>query len=458
MSTRPCGNRSGRRSATALLLALALLAPACGRSKKPESAVPTVPTLRFAGVSLDYALQRIATEAGWPVGIDEILGEDQSPDLELARADVDLPSAPLDETMRRLRAAVGGFDYSLENGVLYVRSNLLVDTKTAIDAPIMDAATFDGDLQALGKLIMSQHPSSFLTVSYVVGGYQPPRAKFEIPAKSTVRDALLAYARASGAGWTIHRAGQFTRDAKGQASIIGTTIEPTGPRKSISRVPTIYNQLSASAALADASLRLKTPFLVYDRSVVFDTRGILNLVLQRDPALSLADTLNNLSQSGFGPANWHFHWREEEGVPVIRTDHFLYFLRGRDLFSGELLPGDFEGSLPELARWINTHQRHPAGEVLMGGEITDGMAKGKVHIESGQTVHHALLQFAKTSGVSPYLVVLDMQNPFSGQMVASPRAWRGAYLQDLSEWLSKPEDEMALGLTHPPPHPRPTGP
>jgi len=86
------------------------------------------------------------------------------------------------------------------------------------------------------------------------------------------------------------------------------------------------------------------------------------------------------------------------------------------------------------------------------------MAKGKVHIESGQTVHHALLQFAKTSGVSPYLVVLDMQNPFSGQMVASPRAWRGAYLQDLSEWLSKPEDEMALGLTHPPPHPRPTGP
>ena len=91
----------------------------------------------------------------------------------------------------------------------------------------------------------------------------------------------------------------------------------------------------------------------------------------------------------------------------------------------------------------------------MGGEITDGMAKGKVHAEPGQTVHDALLQFAKSSGVSPYVVVLDMQSPFSNQMVENARAWRGAFLQDLSEWLSKPEDEMALGMTHPPPHIKP---
>ena len=451
MSTRP----SGQRTALALLLLLAVLGPACGRGKKPESGAPMVPALRFAGVGLDYALERIATEAGWPVGIDEILAADQSPDLGLARVDVDLPAAPLDETMRRLRAAVGGFDFSLENGVLYVRSNLLVKTKTALDEPMMDADSFEGDLHDLGKYVTQKHPSSFITVAYVVGGYQPPKAKFDIAAKSSVLDVLLAYARTSSSSWTIHRAGQFTRDANGQASIVGTTIEPTPPRKSISRVPQIYNQLSGSAALADASERLKLPFLVYDRSVLFDTRGIMNLVLQRDVGAPLADTLNNLSQSGFGPSNWHFHWREEDGVPVIRTNHFLYYLRGRDIFSAELLPGDFEGSLPELARWVNTHQRHPNGEVLMGGEITDGMAKGKVHAEPGQTVHDALLQFAKSSGVSPYVVVLDMQSPFSNQMVENARAWRGAFLQDLSEWVSKPEDEMALGMTHPPPHIKP---
>jgi len=443
---------SGHRGALALLLALALLGAAC-RGKETAAGVPMVPTLRFAGVSLDYALERIATEAGWLVGIDEIQALDQSPDLELVRVDVDLPAAPLDETMRRLRAAVGGFDYSLENGVLYVRSNLLVTTKTAIDEPMMDAGTFEGDLKDLGKYIMSKHPSSFITVSYVVGGFRPAPAKFDFPGKSSVRDLLLSYARNAKSGWMIHRAGQFTRDVSGQASIVGTTIEPVGPRKSISRVPAIYNQLSESAALADASLRLKTPFLVYDRSVMWDTRGLLNLALKRDPRFPLKATLDDLAQSGFGPAAWHFHWREEAGVPVVRTAQFLFFLRGRDLFGAELLSGDFEGSLPEFARWINTHQRHPTGEVLMGGEIADGQPRGKFHVDAGQTVHQALLAFAKASGVSPYVVVLDMENPFTHQMIQHPRAWRGAYLQDLTEWQSKPEDEEALGLAHPPPPP-----
>src|SRR5262249_42351513 len=154
----------------------------------------------------------------------------------------------------------------------------------------------------------------------------------------------------------------------------------------------------------------------------------------------------NLGASGFGPGSWHFHWREENGVPVLRTNHFLYFLRGRDLITAPLLAGDFEGSLPELARWINSHQKSPTGEVLMGGEIADGMPTGKIHVEPGQTVHDAIVAFAKASGVSPYVIVLDMQNPFTGALIESPKAWRGAYLQDITEWHSKPEDERALGI------------
>ncbi len=175
-------------------------------------------------------------------------------------------------------------------------------------------------------------------------------------------------------------------------------------------------------------------------------RGILNLALQRDPKRPLEESLDNLAASGFGPASWHFHWREENGVPVVRSNHFLYFLRGRDLISAPLLGGKFEGSLPELARWINKHQKSPTGEVLMGGEIAEGQPRAKIEIESGETVHQALLAFAKASGTSPYVIVLDMQNPFTGTLMQNPRAWRGAYLQDLSEWHSHPEDERALGI------------
>ena len=416
--------------------------------------MPEVPAFRFAGVDVEYALQRISTEAGWSLGLDEILPEDQSPDLAIARVDIDLPAGTLDESLRALKAAAGGFDYALENGAVYVRSNLLVSKKTALDEPFFDADSFSGDLVDLGKYIMRRHPTSFITIGGVQGGFEGPPAKFDIPAKASVRDVLLAYARASKSSWVIHRAGQFSRDASGKVSIVGTTIEPLPPRKNIDRIPAVYAQLSGVSALADASARLKQPLLVYDRSVLFDTRGILNLVLQRDPNLPLDATLDNLGKSGFGPANWHFHWRMEDGVPVVRSNHFLYYLRGRDIFSAELLEGDFEGTLGDLARWVNTHQRHPTGEVLMGGEIVDGQPRGKFHVASGDTVHKALLAFAKSSGESPYLVVLDLLNPFSGQMITPPRTWRGAYLQDLQEWHTKPGDERANGVA-PPAEPTP---
>jgi hypothetical protein len=121
---------------------------------------------------------------------------------------------------------------------------------------------------------------------------------------------------------------------------------------------------------------------------------------------------------------------------VIESARFLFFLRGRDLFRSELLAGEFEGSLPELARWINTHQKNPNGEVLMGGEIVEGLPTAKLKIEPGTTVFDALIEFAKASGVSANVSVLDMANPVTGKMGVHPNAWRGAYLQDLGEWKS----------------------
>jgi hypothetical protein len=432
------------RTALALLLALAVCGAGC--RGKPEPAQATVPAMRFAGVDLEYALERITTEAGWILGLDEISPADQSPDLALVRVDIDIPAGSLDSALRRLREAFGSFDYSLENGVVYVRSNMLVDTKTSLDVPLLEGGHFHGELVDLVKYIMVGHPSSYISVQQVQGGFAGPPVDLEIPANASVRDALLLYARVAKAGWVIRRGGQLTHDAKGNPAIIGTSIEPRGPRKGTSRLPRVYNLLSGAAALADASARLKTPFLVYDRTVLQDVRGILNLALQSDPKLPLKETLDGLAESGFGPGSWHFHWREEDGVPVVRTNHFLFYLRGRDFITAPLLAGEFEGSLPELARWINTHQKSPNGEVLMGGEIAPGMPTGKIRIEPGETVNDALVAFAKASGVSPYVIVLDMLNPFSGALIDHPHSWRGAYLQDLSEWRSHPEDVRVTGV------------
>ncbi len=432
------------RTSLVAVLTGALAAAGCGGKK--EAQVPTVPALRFAGVDLEYALERAVTEAGWVLALDEAKPKDASPDLALMRVDMDLPAGTLDDALRRLRDAVGGFSYSFEDGVVYVRSNELTKDKTALDHPMLKGGKFHGELAELVKAIMLEHPSSFIHVEQVQGGFAGPPTDLDIPKNASVKDALLLYARAAKAGWLIHRSADFTNDAKGVPAIIGTTIEPRGPRRTTSRIPAVHNRLSSLSALADASARTSTPFLIYDRTVLQDTRGVLNFVVNTDPKFPLEQTFKVLGESGFGPTEWHFHWVDEDGIPVLRTSHFLYFLRGRDFLTAPLLAGEFEGTLPELARFINTHQKSPNGEVMMGGEIADGMPKAKIRIESGETVHQALVAFTKASGVSPYVIVLDMQNPFSGKLIDRPGSWRGAYLQDLSEWRTKPGDERAIGL------------
>ena len=444
MATRVSLIRTGLRTGLSLALLAALVGSGCGARK--EAQVPSVPALRFAGVDVEYALERIATEAGWVLCLDEASPKDKTPDLALVRIDADFPAGTLDDTLRRLRDMVGMFGYELLDGVVYVRSNELGKDKTTLDAPMLKGGKFKGELAELIPAIMREHPTAFIHLQQVAGGFAGPPTEMEIPKNASVKDALLLYARSAKAGWLIHRSSEFTRDATGAPAIVGTTIEPRGPRKTTSRVPFVHNRMSSVSALADASIRTTTPIVVYDRSLLQDTRGILNFVINVDPKVPLDQTFKLLGESGFGPTEWHFHWVQEDGVWVLRTSHFLYFLRGRDFLSAQLLAGDFEGTLPEFARYINAHQKSPNGEVLMGGEIAEGMPKGKIRIAPGETVHQALIAFAKASGVSPYVVILDMQNPFSGKMIERPGSWRGAFVQDLSEWRTQPGDEKVLGI------------
>lgn len=430
------------------LLAIPLLAAwivaalsGCGSEAEPSKpGTPQVKAMRFAGVDLAYALERIAAESGLPLALDQVRPEDNTPDVALYRVDIDLPAGPVDVALRKLKEVAGGIDFEITDGVLYVRSNLLVTSKTPIDLPLLPQHSFKGTMADLVKYILATIPKSFVTVERVVGDPEPPTVEFEIADKSSVKDALLQYARAAKLGWTMNRAGHIVNDPTYGKAIVGTSIQVRYPRTSTSQRPQTYNLTSTTGALASVSARLGAPMLVLDRSVLLNTRSFLNLSSQGDAGMPLEPSLDELAESGFGPQSWHFKWKMQDGVPVVESKDFLYRLAGRDLLRAELLPGEFEGTLPEFARWANTHMKKPTNEVLMGGEIEEGLQRGAITIAPGTTLQQALVAFAKTSGVPVNLVLLGVVNPLSGKLISHPNAWQGAYVQDLRQWVPTEEE------------------
>ncbi len=441
------------RLLTAPVVAAWLIAASIGCGSGPgadKAAMPEIKALHFSGVDLEYALERIAAEAGIPLALDEVRPDDSSPDLGLYRVDIDLPAGPLDEALHTLAQATGGIDFEIVEGVLYVRSNLLVSDKTPIDLPLLGKTSFKGTLDQLLKHVRTVVPKFYVTVDHDAGTPAAPEVEFEIADKASVKQVLLQYAAASKLGWRMFRAGQVLDDPKLGVVVVGTTISLRAPRTSTSRLPEAYSPLCTTSALASASARLGVPILVLDRSVMMTTRGSLNLSLQADGKMPLRETIDELGESGFGPEQWHFRWKTIDDVPVIESRAFLHQLAGRDLLREELLAGEFEGSLPELTRWINTHRKRPTHEVLMGGEAVEGQRRGKITIAPGTTVQRALVMFAKSSAVSPYVLLVGDTNPLTGALLSDRNSWQGAFVQDLSEWLPTLADYRRAGVTPPP--------
>jgi hypothetical protein len=432
------------------LLAAVLLVGVTGCGSKEDSGAPGMPkirAMRFAGSDLEYALERIAAEAGMPLALDQIRAGDNTPDLGFYRVDVDLPAGPVDEVLRKLKESAGGIDFEIVDGVIYVRSNQLVTSKTPVDLPLLPKKSFKGTINTLVDYVQKSIPKSYLTVERVVGNPEPPEAEFEIADKASVKDVLLQYARATKLGWTMMRAGNVVVDPQHGLAVVATGIQMRYPRTSTSRRPQIFNLMSTTGALARASQRLGVAMLVLDRSVLMNTRGFLNFSSQMEQPLPLDECLADLAQSGFGPESWHFKWKMDDGVPVIESRDFLALLAGRDLLREELLAGEFEGSLPEFTRWLNTHRKSSTHEVLMGGEIVPGQKRGKLTIAPGTTLQQALVAFARASGVSIHFVLLGSTNPLSGKLVTHPAAWQGAFVQDLAEWIPTEEElQRASGI------------
>ena len=430
-------------------LAMGMLtgALACGPSAPPRDtsidAEYTVPALRFAGVDLKYALRRVAGSAGLPILIDELnpppealKGQVQGmgQDIRAERVDIDLPAGDLGTALEALFEVAPGFDYRVERGLMIVRSQRVLATRTALDFKDLPAASLEADFHEMIKWVMQNRPFTFLATGGALGHPTGLKVKFEIAEKSSVLEAIAEFARASKKSMLIRRAGypiEVGPQGPKQVSIASTTVEMMDELLQPRLRSHWRERRGVTRDLAHLAKREKAVVCVNDRSLFFDHRGDLSF-RQRGSATGwqLAETLDALRAGRVG-RDPSFTWdRNDKQVIRIRSYQFDNYPTGREILAEELTAGRFDGSLPELTRWINKNRKRPSKKLLMGGEIQPGIPTAAIDIPDGMTVEELLYAFAAAAGDGWVYVVRDVRYPH--QNVG--RAWTGGYLTRLEEY------------------------
>ena len=108
-----------------------------------------------------------------------------------------------------------------------------------------------------------------------------------------------------------------------------------------------------------------------------------------------------------------YTWEWLDGVIHVRSRFYSFNLPGQDLLNDTVTAGKFEGTLPELARWINENRSKPPKKVLMGGEITGKGPASKLEIAEGTTVEEALLDAGVEVSLSDERAMAQERNPFA---------------------------------------------
>jgi hypothetical protein len=139
--------------------------------------------------------------------------------------------------------------------------------------------------------------------------------------------------------------------------------------------------------------------------------------------------LDELGYQGEGNPR-DYEWSMVNGVPVLKSERFLFFLPGRELLDEKLRGGSFEGTLAELTRWIHEHRKQPSTKLLMGGEIRPDVERAKLDVAEDTTILEALLSFARATNQGFVVVLRDSLSP------AKPldEVWAGAFISRLSDW------------------------
>lgn len=417
-----------RRAGAALGALLALAMTDCGaQPEPPRDAVGQVAALRFAGVDLIYALQRLAGEAGLLLVLDEVrprglIGED----LALERVDLDLPAGPIEDALARLQE-VAKFDFEIEDGVLLVHSSRSLEERSALDAHRLPGVQLEVDFPGLLRWIGQTTPDAYLHMGARRGQPVYRRVALQVEPGTSVFDLLVDFSRAVGAGLRIRRAGYKLEGHDDR--VVATTVGMLSALDEPQPAPPTRSSRGITWALANLEDRSGVPICVIDRSALLDLRGSLNYIQKIDRGLPLDAALDAIAWRG-SDVDADFTWERLDGVVRVRSRHFDYYLTGRDLLDERLEAGVFEGSLAELARWINGHRREPSSKVLAGGEILDSAPRARIEIADGTRVEDALIQFAAAAGEGWSLVVRDSVSPVQPM----ENTWAGAYLSRLADW------------------------
>ena len=305
-----------------------------------DAQVEWIPELRFAGVDVVYALRRVVGEDGRILVVDEVKPRGAFGDLQFRRVDVDLRSAPLEEMLRQLRAAGGGFDYEIGPKLVYVRANLATDVKTDLDVPGFPEGRFEGTFEELVQAIMAATPKMFLRTRPLLAPPAYKKYAIDVPAGSSVIDVLLRFAEESGIGWYMSRAGYEVGEKDGGTLVHASSVRLWMPLSEPRPLPARRSEYSTSMALAKMSLRTGTPVCVFDRSLLGFNRGSLDHEPFIDPDLPIAKSLDVLANK---LGNEFYSWEWEDDVAVVKSRIFKRVPRKYSFVLRALRGGDSRG-------------------------------------------------------------------------------------------------------------------
>jgi len=125
---------------------------------------------------------------------------------EFFQTTIDLHAKDIDfsDLIRRIELKTRGFRSSLDGNakVLNIIDNKLANTENPFDSPISGFSFRGTAFDFIGKLTEKADPRIELSGMFVIGTIDFESViEFTVPDDSTLREALNAFARASGAGW-----------------------------------------------------------------------------------------------------------------------------------------------------------------------------------------------------------------------------------------------------------------
>jgi hypothetical protein len=406
--------------------------------------VKWVPALSFAGVDVVYALRRVAAEAEVLLLLDEMSPREELGDLFFYDIDTDLATGPLSDMLDELRRhSDEGWEYEIDDGVLYVRSSSSLDGRSVLDQGYLRPGQLEVDFLELVAWIMAQRTEAFLTV--VPGRGQPVYKKvvLDVPEQASPVDVLKQYARKVGAGWRLTRAGRpepGEQITSNEVRIVSSVVSLWLPLSDPVVLPSDRLDRSPITALARIDLRVPEPICAFDRTLFGMNRGALDLDLIVDPGEELEQSLELIGRYPDGRQRF-FLWEWNDGVVLAFGRNFLATDTRMSLLNEKVRGGHFSGSLGQLVRWLNANRLDPSIRRLYAGEIDPNARTATLEIKEGTLVFDVLLDFARATGVGWNYVLRDAGITFQARDLPG-FATIGAYVTSMDEWAKAPNLQL----------------